>query len=183
MSMLETNGLEAPRLPGTFRHSADVWIATLALVVIVAGAGVTAQRLWSFAHTRRDESAAISAPDAALDAGASGIQAFNTIDSRHARAVVDGWLALSTSQLHASLARTRSAAVKQLRQKHTRSTARVTARALTSYDAKAGTATVVAVIAVVAGQQPATTKRYVAQVRRAHGSWKLAGLAPIAVGS
>lgn len=168
-----------PRLSEGLRHRLAVWSATLAVVVIVAGCALAAQRVGGFARARHAEHTATSTRDAALEAAVTGVAGFNTIDYRHPDDTVGRWLRLSTGRLHASVARSRSALIAQIRTKRTVSTARVVASGLTAYSTGGRTATVVVVLSVVSGRMPATEKRFAASLSGAHGTWRLTAIQPI----
>lgn len=168
----------AEAVPDSARQ-ARVWIATLALVVAVIGAAVSADHLGSWMTSRASERAAVSARDAALFAGLAGITTFNTVDYTHASASVDAWLGCSTGVLRQSVVSNKARAVAQIRHRHASTSVTVVAGALSSYDAKHGAADVVAVVSVTGSTKTATKKRFVAQVQDVGGTWLLAGLAPI----
>lgn len=167
--------------PGVARRQARLGVpaATLALVVTVIGAAVSADRVVSWTRARTTEHAATSARDAALSAGLAGITTFNTVDYVHASATVDAWRGCSTGVLRESVTTTRARAVAQMRRRHASTTATVVAGALSSYDAKQGAAAVVAVVSVTGSNETFAKKRFVAQLKDVRGTWLLAGLAPM----
>jgi Mce-associated membrane protein len=169
------------------RWVSDPLFAT-ALVLFVLAAGFAGWSGWSWA------SAAAAAPpqsaqlrDQVLQSGEQAVLNFNTLDYRKVAQGLALWEQSSTGALHSEIVAGRAQFGRSIQLTKTVTTARILDGALTSLNARAGTASlIVAVqITVTPAHGPATTKqsRLAGRLTLTGSGWKLSELGQVPVGA
>jgi Mce-associated membrane protein len=152
------------------------------VVLLLLAVAVSGWQGWRMAS---DEPATASTAgtagrDAAIKAADEALLAFNSIDYRRIDPILDGWSELSSGKLHASVTAGRKAVRREVTRARTVTSARVVRSALTSYDDGAGTATVVAVLAIRSQTEGGKAKtkhtRFAGLLQRSGSSWKLSAM-------
>jgi Mce-associated membrane protein len=122
------------------------------------------------------------ARDSVLRAAEQGVLNLNTMDYRHARQDFGLWLASSTGQLRAGLARNLPQEVQVARRSKLVTSARILDSAVTRLDAAGGTASVMISLdftVTVSGARPATKlESELGHLTRTSSGWKLSNLCP-----
>lgn len=129
--------------------------------------------------------AATAVRDSALRAGEQAVLNFNTLDYRHVGAGLSLWAQSSTGSLHRQVVSGRISFEKQVRQARTVTTAKILDAALTSLNAKSGTARIIVamqITVVPASGSPVTKQsRLAGELVRTPGGWKLSSLGQVPV--
>lgn len=153
----------------------------LAAVLALALALAIATCAWLAAT--RDEpvdarSAAAAERDAARHDTAQALETLLSADHLDAAATLDGWSGVTTGRLHSRLVEQRSAVLRQIRRNKEATDAKVVESGLASWDSKAGTARLLAVLELTAKKAKATTTvvRYLAMAQRVDGQWRLSAV-------
>lgn len=167
------------RWPGRRVRWAAAWTAAAALAAVSG---------WSYAAVRGDDALHYGKQrDAVLAAGRSDIARLTTVDADHAARDLGEWLTATTGPLHDRLARTHTADTAAFRASGTSATGTVTDAAVTELDTRAGTAKVIATVQVRLQPKDGTAttdrKRFEADLARDGGTWKLAALTAVPVGT
>ncbi|UUN30369.1 hypothetical protein [Streptomyces sp. FIT100] len=136
---------------------------------------------WSYAQARGDESTAYAtARDAALADGRRHIAELSTADARRPQDALRTWLSASTGPLRDQLRKAGAPS-------GTTARATVTDASLTSLDARAGTAELIATLRVdltpAGGQETNARKRLEATLTRTADGWKISELGAVPVGT
>ena len=173
--------------PGVRGWAADPLRAT-ALVLAVLAAGFAAWSGWSwYSAAQAGPPPAAQLRDQVLQAGEQAAQNFNTLDYRSVAQGLRLWEQSSTGTLHDEITAGAAQFEKQIKQAKTITTGKILDGALTSLDAKAGTATfLVAVqITVTPPHGTATVKqsRLQGRLTRTPSGWKLSSLTQAPVGA
>ena len=123
--------------------------------------------------------------DSALRAGEQAVLNFNTLDYRHVGAGLSLWAQSSTGALHHQVVSGRATFEKQVSQARTVTTAKILDAALTSLNAKAGTARIIVAMQITvtpASGSPVTKQsRLAGDLVRTAGGWKLSTLGQVPV--
>jgi len=157
-----------------------------ALLLVVAAAAFAAISGWSWASAPRASSQA-AVRDQALQAGEQAVLNFNTLDYRHVAAGLKLWEQSSTGALRASIVAGQASFTKDIAQARTLTSARILDGALTSLNARAGSAAIIVAIQITV--TPATGSADVKQSRlegvltRTRSGWKLSSLTQVPVQS
>lgn len=168
------------------RMSDPLFATALVLVVIAAAfAGWAGSSWYSAAHSGPPASAQLR--DRVLQAGEQAVQNFNTLDYRKVAQGLALWEQSSTGTLHDEIAAGRAQFTRQIQQTKTVTTARILDGALTSLNARAGTASLIvaAQITVTPAKGAPVTKqsRLAGQLTRTSAGWKLSALGQVPVGA
>jgi Mce-associated membrane protein len=139
---------------------------------------------WAWLSAPR-ASATSAVRDSALRAGEQAALNFNTLDYRHVAAGLSLWEQSSTGALHRQVASGLVSFEKQVRQARTVTTAKILDAALTSLNAKAGTARIIVamqITVVPASGSPVTKQsRLAGELIRTPAGWKLSTLGQVPV--
>lgn len=123
--------------------------------------------------------------DSALRAGEQAVLNFNTMDYRHVGAGLSLWAQSSTGALHQQVLSGRVTFEKQVRQARTVTSAKILDAALTSLNAKAGTARILVAmqitVAPASGSSVTKQSRLAGDLVRTAGGWKLSTLGQVPV--
>jgi Mce-associated membrane protein len=158
------------------------------LGLAIVAAGFAAWSGWSW------HSAAQGGPppasqlrDQVLQAGEQAVQNFNTLDYRTVGKGIALWEQSSAGTLHDEIASGAAGFEKQITQAKTVTTGKILDGALTSLNAKAGTATIIVAIEITVRPQQGTPSvkqsRLEGRLTRTAGGWKLSGLSQAPVGA
>ena len=175
-----------PPLPAQ-RWLADPLLAT-ALVLFVLAAAFAGWSGWSWA------SAAAAGPpqsaqlrDQVLQAGEQAVLNFNTLDYRKVAQGLALWEQSSTGALHSEIVAGRAQFARSIQLTKTVTTARILDGALTSLNARAGTASLIVAVQITvtpATGSPATKQsRLAGRLTRTGSGWKLSELGQVPVGA
>jgi Mce-associated membrane protein len=153
-------------------------VGLVAVVVLaLAGALLLAWRPWAGDAAVSAASRTAGQRDAALKAATEGLLALNTIDYRHIGETVDHWAKISDGALAQQIRAGRSAVVRRTKETRTTATATLIQSAVSAFDAKAGTATVIALLSLRSttrgGKATTTHPRFRVLVQRKDAQWKL----------
>jgi Mce-associated membrane protein len=169
------------------RWLSDPLLAT-ALVLAVLAAAFAGWAGWSWysaAHSGPPASAQLR--DQVLQAGEQAVQNFNTLDYRKVAQGLSLWEQSSTGTLHDEITAGRAQFTRQIQQTKTVTTARILDGALTSLNARAGTASIIVAVQITvtpASGSPATKQsRLAGRLTRVQGGWKLSALGQVPVGA
>jgi len=172
---------------GTRRWLSDPLLAT-ALVLVVLAAAFAGWAGWSWysaAHSGPPASAQLR--DQVLQAGEQAVQNFNTLDYRKVAQGLSLWEQSSTGTLHDEITAGRAQFTRQIQQTKTVTTARILDGALTSLNARAGTASIIVAVQITvtpASGSPATKQsRLAGRLTRTPAGWKLSALGQVPVGA
>jgi Mce-associated membrane protein len=172
---------------GARRRLSDPLLAT-ALVLAVLAAAFAGWASWSWysaAHAGPPASAELR--DQVLQAGEQAVQNFNTLDYRKVAQGLNLWEQSSTGTLHDEIAAGRAQFIQQIQQTKTVTTARILDGALTSLNARAGTASLIVAVQITvtpASGSPVTKQsRLAGRLTRVPGGWKLSALGQVPVGA
>ena len=172
---------------GTRRWLSDPLLAT-ALVLVVLAAAFAGWAGWSWysaAHSGPPASAQLR--DQVLQAGEQAVQNFNTLDYRKVAQGLSLWEQSSTGTLHDEITAGRAQFTRQISQTKTVTTARILDGALTSLNARAGTASIIVAVQITvtpASGSPATKQsRLAGRLTRTPAGWKLSALGQVPVGA
>jgi len=172
---------------GAHRWLSDPLLAT-ALVLAVLAAAFAGWAGWSWysaAHAGPPASAQLR--DQVLQAGEQAVQNFNTLDYRNVAQGLNLWEQSSTGTLHDEVAAGRAQFIRQIQQTKTVTTARILDGALTSLNARAGTASLIVAVQITvtpASGSPVTKQsRLAGRLTRVRGGWKLSALGQVPVGA
>jgi Mce-associated membrane protein len=168
------------------RITGPLWAIPLALVIVAAGfAGWTGISWYSAAHAAALSQGKVR--DQALAAGEQAVQNFNTLNYRDVNAGLNLWEQSSTGTLHAQIEADRAQFAKQIQRARTVTTAKILDAALTSLDARAGTATIIVAIQITVtpahGAPVVKQSRLEGQLTRTATGWKLSALGQVPVGA
>jgi Mce-associated membrane protein len=115
------------------------------------------------------------------------VQNFNTLDYRKVSQGLNLWEQSSTGTLHDEIAAGRAQFIRQIQQTKTVTTARILDGALTSLNARAGTASLIVAVQITvtpASGSPVTKQsRLAGRLTRVQGGWKLSALGQVPVGA
>ncbi|GAA5118978.1 hypothetical protein [Haloechinothrix salitolerans] len=160
------------------------WITVgLAVVIVLAvAAGVWFAIRLATAASGADQDAA-EERDAALAAGGGAVVTLNTLDHRTAEDGIARWQAASTGVLREQLAASEEDLIAAVREAKSKTTAHLVAAALTERGQEEARLMAVLDIKVrPAGEEPTTKRvRYIADLVKVDGEWRLGGLSPVAV--
>lgn len=156
--------------------------STLLVITVVAvlAAGFAGARWWQVEHSTAVTYA--DSRDAARAAGTDGVQRLNTIDYRHADAGLRDWQAVSTGALLDRFRSETETDKKRLAATKTISSAKVLRSAVTALDDRAGTASMLALVAVslhTNGKSSTTNTRATLELRRTSDGWLLSSAATV----
>jgi Mce-associated membrane protein len=171
----------------TRRWVADpVFAAAAALLVLaVAFAGWAGWSWYSAAHTGPPASGQLR--DQVLQTGEQAILNFNTLDYRTVARGIALWEQSSTGTLHNEIAANRAQFSREIQQTKTITTARILDGALTSLNARAGTASLIAAVQItvtpVKGSPSVKQSRLAGKLTRTASGWKLSELGAVPVGA
>lgn len=168
---------------GTDRGGKSWLTVGLAVVIVLAAAAaVWFAVLLTTAASGADQAAA-DERDAALAAGGRAVVTLNTLDYRTAEDGIARWQAVSTGMLREQLAASKEDLIAAVREAESRTTAHLVAAALTELGRDEARLMAVLDIKVrPAGDEPATKRaRYIADLVKIGGEWRLGGLFPVAV--
>jgi len=172
---------------GARRWLSDPLLAT-ALVLAVLAAAFAGWAGWSWysaAHAGPPASAQLR--DQVLQAGEQAVQNFNTLDYRKVAQGLSLWEQSSTGPLHDQIMAGRAQFIRQIQQTKTVTTARILDGALTSLNARAGTASIIVAVQITvtpASGSPATKQsRLAGRLTRTPAGWKLSALGQVPVGA
>ncbi len=165
------------------RRAGLAWPAGIAAAAVLCGLSA-----WSYAGTRGDDGLRYGkARDSVLTAGQHDLARLNTVDPAHVDRDLNGWLSTTTGPLHDQLVRTHSADEASLKASGTATSGSVTDAAVTELDTRAGTAKMIATVAVrltpTGGTASTDRKRFEADLSRTGDGWKLAALTAVPVGA
>jgi Mce-associated membrane protein len=157
-------------------------------VLVVVAAVFAAWGGWSWygaAHSGPPASAQLR--DQVLQAGEQAVQNFNTLDYRKVAQGLALWEQSSTGLLHDEIAAGRAQFERQIEQTKTTTTARILDGALTSLNARAGTASLIVAVQItvtpVTGSPVTKQSRLAGRLTRTSGVWKLSALGQVPVGA
>ncbi|MGO8958385.1 MAG: hypothetical protein ACLQFR_13585 [Streptosporangiaceae bacterium] len=174
----------AGRLVGR-RWQRDPLLAT-ASVLLAAAVVFAAWSGWSWLSAPRVSGDA-QLRDQALRAGEQAVLNFNTLDYHTVGQGVELWEQSSTGSLHNEVVTGQAAFEKQITQAKTITTAKILDGALTGFNGRTGTASVIVAlqITVTPASGPAATKqsRLAGQLARTSSGWKLSTLGQVPVGT
>ena len=172
---------------GGRRRLSDPLLAT-ALVLAVLAAAFAGWASWSWysaAHAGPPASAELR--DQVLQAGEQAVQNFNTLDYRKVAQGLNLWEQSSTGTLHDEIAAGRAQFIRQIQQTKTVTTARILDGALTSLNARAGTASFIVAVQITVtpalGSPVTKQSRLAGRLTRVGGGWKLSALGQVPVGA
>jgi len=172
---------------GARRRWSDPLLATALVLVVVAAAfaGWAGWSWYSAPHAGPPASAQLR--DQALQAGEQAVQNFNTLDYRKVAQGLSLWEQSSTGPLHDQIMAGRAQFIRQIQQTKTVTTARILDGALTSLNARAGTASLIVAVQITvtpASGSPVTKQsRLAGRLTRVGGGWKLSALGQVPVGA
>jgi Mce-associated membrane protein len=164
-------------------------LPALAAVLAVAAALFAGWSGWSWYRAAHAAPAAGLAQvrDQALQAGEQAIENFNTLDYRKASQGISLWEQSSTGALRSQIMAGQAQFEKQVRQARTVTTARILDGALTSLNARAGTAVIIAAVQVTVippkGSAAIKQERLEGQLLRTPSGWRLSSLGEVPVGA
>jgi Mce-associated membrane protein len=172
---------------GARRWLSNPLLAT-ALVLAVLAAAFAGWAGWSWysaAHSGPPASAQLR--DQVLQAGEQAVQNFNTLDYRKVTQGLSLWEQSSTGTLHDEITAGRAQFTRQIQQTKTVTTARILDGALTSLNARTGTASIIVAVQITvtpASGSPATKQsRLAGRLTRTPAGWKLSALGQVPVGA
>src|SRR5215469_3418050 len=172
---------------GARRWMTDPLFATALVLVVIAAAfaGWAGWSWYSAAHAGPSASAKLR--DQVLQAGEQAVQNFNTLDYRKVAQGLALWEQSSTGTLHNEIATGRAQFTRQIQQTKTVTTSRILDGALTSLNARAGTASIIVAVQITvtpASGSPATKQsRLAGTLTRTKAGWKLSALGQVPVGA
>ena len=181
---------EAPaRVPaaGARRWLSDpVFVTALVLVVLAAAfAGWAGLSWYSAAHAGPSASAQLR--DRVLQAGEQAVQNFNTLDYRKVTQGLALWEQSSTGTLHEEIVAGHAQFARDIQQTKTITTARILDGALTSLNARSGTANIIVALQItvtpVKGAPVTKQTRLAGRLTRTNAGWKLTALGEVPVGA
>jgi Mce-associated membrane protein len=163
-------------------------LSASALVLCVLAAAFAGWSGWSWysaAHASAPASAQLR--DQVLQAGEQAVQNFNTLDYRQVAGGLALWEQSSTGTLHSEIAAGRAQFERQIQQTKTITTARILDGALTSLNARAGTAGLIVAIQITVtpahGSPVIKQNRLEGGLTRTSSGWKLSSLGQVPVGA
>ncbi|MBP2473041.1 Mce-associated membrane protein [Crossiella equi] len=155
-------------------------LAVLTVLALVA-AGWSGYTWWQ--ATADPDHRQAAERDLALQAGSRAVVQLNTLDHRTVEEGLDQWRAWATGPLSEELAQNRDQNARDIRTARTTTTAKLLSAALTTLDARAGAATMVAALAVTLTRDAATPAthhtRVAADLVRTAEGWRVARLQPL----
>jgi Mce-associated membrane protein len=182
------NGQDA----GARRRVVRGWVAdplratALVLAILAAGFAVWAGWSWSSA-ARSGPPPAAQLRDEVLQAGEQAAQNFNTLDYRTVGQGLRLWEQSSTGTLHDEVTSGAAQFEKQIKQAKTITTGKILDGALTSLDARAGTATFLVAVQITVkppqGTPTVKQSRLLGRLTRTPSGWKLSSLTQAPVGA
>jgi Mce-associated membrane protein len=181
---------EAPaRAPaaGARRWLSDPVFATALVLVVLAAAfaGWAGLSWYSAAHAGPSASAQLR--DRVLQAGEQAVQNFNTLDYRKVTQGLALWEQSSTGPLHGEIVAGRAQFARDIQQTKTVTTARILDGALTSLNARSGTANIIVALQItvtpVNGAPVTKQSRLAGRLTRTAAGWKLSALGEVPVGA
>ena len=172
---------------GTRRWLSDpVFVTALVLVVLAAAfAGWAGLSWYSAAHAGPSASAQLR--DRVLQAGEQAVQNFNTLDYRKVTQGLALWEQSSTGTLHDEIVAGHAQFARDIQQTKTVTTARILDGALTSLNARSGTANIIVALQItvtpVKGAPVTKQSRLAGRLTRTTAGWKLSALGAVPVGA
>jgi len=192
-----TDGTPAPRadeapVSTTSRAGLRGWVSdplfATALVLVVVAAAFAGWGGWSWysaAHSGPPAPAQLR--DQVLQAGEQAVQNFNTLDYRKVAQGLALWEQSSTGTLHNEIVAGHAQFGREIQQTKTVTTARILDGALTSLNARAGTASLIVAVQLTVtpanGSPRVKQSRLAGTLTRTPAGWKLSALGQVAVGA
>ncbi len=173
-------------------HGVRGWAAdplrVTALVLAVLAAGFAAWSGWSwYSAAQAGPPPASQLRDQVLQAGEQAAQNFNTLDYRTVSRGMRLWEQSSTGTLHDEITAGAAQFEKQIKQAKTITTGKILDGALTSLNAKAGTATFIVAVQITVtpphGTPTVKQSRLQGRLTRTPSGWKLSSLTQAPVGA
>jgi Mce-associated membrane protein len=166
--------------------SDPLFAAALVLVILAAAfAGGAGWSWYSAAHSGPPASAQVR--DQVLQAGEQAVLNFNTLDYRKVAQGLALWEQSSTGTLHDEIVAGRTQFAREIQQTKTITTARILDGALTSLNARSGTASFIVAVQITvtpAKGAPVTKQsRLAGRLTRTGAGWKLSALGQVPVGA
>lgn len=172
------------RLPGR-RWQRDPLLAA-AGVLLAAAVVFAAWSGWSWLSAPR-VSADAQVRDQALQAGEQAVLNFNTLDYRTVGQGLKLWEQSSTGSLHNEVVAGQASFEQQIEQAKTITTARILDGALTGFNVRSGTASVIVALQVTVtparGQAATKQSRLAGELTQTPSGWKLSSLGQVPVGA
>ena len=172
---------------GTRRWLTDPLFATALVLVVIAAvfAGWAGWSWYSAAHAGPSASAQLR--DRVLQAGEQAVQNFNTLDYRKVTQGLALWEQSSTGTLHDEIVAGHAQFARDIQQTKTVTTARILDGALTSLNARSGTANIIVALQItvtpVKGAPVTKQSRLAGRLTRTTAGWKLSALGAVPVGA
>lgn len=159
-----------------------------ALVLAILAAGFAAWAGWSWHSAAQAGPPATAAlRDQVLQAGEQAVQNFNTLDYRTVGQGLRLWEQSSTGALHAEITSGAAQFERQIKQAKTITTAKILDGALTSLDARGGTASIIVAVQMTVrpphGTPTVKQSRLEGVLTRTPAGWKLSALSQAPVGA
>jgi Mce-associated membrane protein len=178
----ETNGGQAAPEAGRRR------LLTGAVVLLVLAAAFAGWAGWSwYSAAQAGPPSTAQLRDQVLQAGEQAVVNFDTLDYRKVSQGLNLWEQSSTGTLHSEIAAGRTQFEQQITQAKTVTTAKILDGALTSLNARAGTATIIVAVQVTVtpakGTPVVKQSRLAGRLARTPSGWKLSALGPVPVGT
>jgi Mce-associated membrane protein len=166
--------------------SDPLFVTALVLVVLAAAfAGWAGWSAYSAAHAGPSASAQLR--DQVLQAGEQAVENFNTLDYRKVAQGLALWEQSSTGALHDEITAGRAQFTRDIQQTKTVTTARILDGALTSLNARSGTASIIVAIQITVtpatGTPTVKQSRLAGRLTRTDAGWKLSALGEVPVGA
>lgn len=156
--------------------------AVVAIIVATSGVDNKAAASNTASANAADERAAEARDDALAD-GRAAVEVFNTLDYRTVEEDLDRWASVATGDLLAELEDNRDQQAARIADARTITTATVLDAALAEFDDRAGTARMLAAVAVEVtpeGQQPVEKRnRMSVSLERDGDDWKVSKLSVV----
>lgn len=167
--------------------AADPLRAT-ALVLAILAAGFAAWSGWSwYQAAQAGPTAAQQLREEALQAGEQAVQNFNTLDYRKVGQGLRLWEQSSTGTLHDEITSGASQFESQVKTAKTITTGKILDGALTSLNARAGTATIIVAVQITVasphGAPAVKQSRLEGKLTKTAAGWKLSALGQAPVGA
>lgn len=159
-----------------------ITVGLVAVIVLAVAAAVWFAIRLATAASGADHDAA-KERDAAIAAGGRAVVTMNTLDHRTAEDGIARWQAASTGMLREQLAASKEDLIAAVHKAKSRTTAHLVEAALTELgEDEARLMAVLDIKVRPAGEEPTTKRaRYIADLVKVGGEWRLGGLSPVAV--
>jgi Mce-associated membrane protein len=158
-----------------------------ALVLFVLAAAFAGWSGWSWASAAAGPPGSAQLRDQVLQAGEQAVLNFNTLDYRKVAQGLALWEQSSTGALHSQIVAGRAQFEQSIQATKTVTTARILDGALTSLNARAGTASLIVAVQITvtpATGSPVTKQsRLAGRLTRTGSGWKLSQLGQVPVGA